>query len=81
MKTVYSKSAMKSLSTYDQSIRKRIRATIEAIPAGDIKPIQGKNDIYRIRIGKFRALFSYIEIDGAAAVIVLDIGSRGDIYK
>ena len=37
------------------------------------------NDIFRLRIGKFRAIFRIIEDE--ILIFVLDIDSRGDIYK
>lgn len=40
---------------------------------------KGLNDIFRIRIGKYRAIFRVIKND--LIVFVFDIGSRGDIYK
>lgn len=40
---------------------------------------KGFNDIFRIRIGKYRAIFRVIKND--LIVFVFDIGSRGDIYK
>lgn len=40
---------------------------------------KGLNDSFRIRIGKYRAIFRVIKND--LIVFVFDIGSRGDIYK
>ncbi|TAN44551.1 MAG: type II toxin-antitoxin system RelE/ParE family toxin [Nitrospirae bacterium] len=43
----------------------------------DLKPIQGEENTYRIRIGKYRILFEIIQ----STVLVMRIGSRGDVYK
>ncbi len=40
---------------------------------------KGLNDSFRIRIGKYRAVFRVIKND--LIVFVFDIASRGDIYK
>lgn len=47
----------------------------------DIKKIKSSqyNDIFRLRIGKYRAIFRII--DQELIVFVFDIDSRGDIYK
>lgn len=45
----------------------------------DIKKLKGKENIFRIRIGKNRAIF--LVSDEEIIIIVFDIGSRGDIYK
>ena len=43
----------------------------------DIKPIIGEKDVYRIRIGKYRILFIKI----TNTILIIKIGSRGDVYK
>ncbi len=46
----------------------------------DIKELEPKwNDIYRIRVGKYRII--YKKIDDMFIIIFLDIWSRWDIYK
>lgn len=37
------------------------------------------NDVFRLRLGKYRAIFRII--DQEIIIFVIDIGSRGDIYK
>ncbi|TCQ02911.1 type II toxin-antitoxin system RelE family toxin [Serpentinicella alkaliphila] len=45
----------------------------------DIKKFQGKTNLYRLRIGIYRVLYS---IHGDILVInVIKIGPRGDVYK
>ncbi len=45
----------------------------------DIKHLIGQKDKYRLRIGKNRAIFRIY--DKEIIIYVIDIGSRGDIYK
>lgn len=47
----------------------------------DVKKFYSKNydDIFRIRIGDYRAVFRIV--DNELLIYVFDIGSRGDIYK
>ncbi len=45
----------------------------------DIKNIKGYETLKRLRIGKYRALFEII--DNELVILVIDIDSRGDIYK
>ncbi len=45
----------------------------------DIKKMTGLEDMYRLRVGKYRALFSIV--NDKLLILVLDIGSRGEIYK
>ena len=62
--------------------RLRIAAALELLRENPVPPravkLQGR-DGYRIRIGKYRILYTF---DGSILTIyVLDIGPRGDIYK
>jgi len=43
----------------------------------DLKPVQGRRDIYRVRVGRYRVLFRKLE----EAVLVFRISSRGDAYR
>lgn len=45
----------------------------------DIKKLAGQIDFYRLRLGKYRAIYTII--NDQLIIVVLDIGSRGDIYK
>ncbi|GAA0134938.1 type II toxin-antitoxin system RelE/ParE family toxin [Paenibacillus sp. YSY-4.3] len=45
----------------------------------DIKKLQGKTNLYRLRVGTYRILYSIK--DNFLVVYVVTIGSRGDVYK
>ena len=78
MQIILSKKAAKTLESMDKPARQRIIDGIEKIPKGDSKQMQGQfQGTYRLRIGPYRGIF-YYEGDN---IIVLQIGSRGDIYK
>lgn len=87
MRAIFSKKAAKTLKSQDKDTRDRILEGIQGIPQGDIKPLVGYSDgRMRLRVGKYRVIF--IEDEGTdddgyveKIAIVLDIGSRGDIYK
>ncbi|OON96032.1 MAG: plasmid stabilization protein [Epulopiscium sp. Nele67-Bin005] len=86
MQVTYSKTASKYVSSLDKPTKLRIRQGIEGLtfepPKGDIKLLQGKDNIYRLRIGKYRILYYYIElVDGNIGLNITHIGSRGEIYK
>ncbi len=74
----YSKQAVKTLNSLDVPTRQRIGRGIEKIPEGDIKKLQGHTELYRLRIGDWRIVFSYL--DGNTALIER-ISPRGDAYK
>lgn len=66
--------------------RNLILAAIEKLthrPAeGDIKPMSGyKDGRYRLRVGKYRVIYKYLNKYDIEILCIMDIGSRGDIYK
>ncbi len=85
MKIEYSKKAVKFIQSLDRPAKQRIKAGIEGLvkspPEGDIKLMQGFDDgRKRLRIGKYRVIYKYIK-DELEILYIMDIGSRGDIYK
>lgn len=82
----YSKAALKFLAKADKSTLQRIRNAIEGLthlpPDGDIKIMQGYSDgRQRLRVGKYRIVFRFTVENEIELVYIIDIGSRGDIYK
>ena len=86
MEIRYSKSAQKAIESYDRPTKQRIKAGIEGLtqkpPVGDIKQMQGYTDgRHRLRVGKYRIVYRY-DLDGTMEILlIMDVDSRGDIYK
>lgn len=52
----------------------------DAVNKYDIKQMQGVSaETYRLRLGKYRAIYRLY--NDVLVIFVLDIGSKGDIYK
>lgn len=75
----FEKAALKFLRKQDKKQQERILFSIKQLPDGtDIKRLQGHN-LYRMRIGDIRVIYS---IDSTVRIInVENINNRGDIYK
>lgn len=86
MRIEYSKKAAKYINALDKPTRLRIKAGIEGLtqepPKGDIKALQGYTDgRKRLRVGKYRIIYNYGS-DGIIEVLyIINVDSRGDIYK
>ncbi len=51
-------------------------------PEGDIKFLQGYADgRKRLRIGKYRIIYNYLPGGGVEILYIINVDSRGDIYK
>ena len=83
MNITLSKDAAKVLKGMDSVTRERIKKGLREIPKGDIVPMQGFSDgRQRLRTGKYRAVFVYVtDQDGEKGVHVIELGSRGGVYK
>lgn len=77
---VIDKPALKFLQKQPQAQRERLLKAIHALPSnGDIKAMGGHENLYRLRVGTFRVIYT-IE-NQILTVRVLTIGNRGDVYK
>ena len=81
MKFDFSNGAMKEIEKLDAKTAGRIFKGIMELPdKGDIKPLEGRADgRLRLRIGGYRVVYNLTE--GGRVLSIIDIGSRGDIYK
>lgn len=77
---VIEKPAMKFLQKQPPAQRERLLRAIQGLPGkGDIKPMSGYENLYRLRVGTYRVIYT-LEND-LLIVRVLTAGNRGDVYK
>lgn len=86
MRIEYAKSAVKYIESLDRPTKQRIKAGIEGLaetpPKGDIKTLQGYSDgRKRLRIGKYRIIYNYKQDGGIEILYIMNVDTRGDIYK
>ena len=78
-KIIIQKAAEKFLKKQPRKNQERLLIAIYKLPEGtDIKKLQGYN-MYRIRVGNMRILYTVDEI--IKIISVEEIDNRGDIYK
>lgn len=90
----YTKVALKYLKGLPKNLQDNIRNAVKGLtgtpPTGDIKVMQGFSDgRRRLRVGKYRVIYRYTEEvqkeesenKTIEILLVMDIGSRDDIYK
>ncbi len=76
-------SAVESLSKIPLSYRKRISRKIDQLadnprPRG-VEKLAGEESLYRVRVGDYRIIYQIC--DSKLLIVVVRIGSRGDIYR
>ncbi|XID91558.1 type II toxin-antitoxin system RelE/ParE family toxin [Paenibacillaceae bacterium WGS1546] len=78
------KDAYKYLQKQDLVTRNRILDHLKILsedprhPELDLKRMQGMENRFRLRVGTYRVIYSII--DNELIIIVVKIGSRGDVY-
>lgn len=86
MRIEYSKAAAKYINNLDRNMKQRIKTAIEGLtqtpPQGDIKLLQGYTDgRKRLRVGKYRIIYIYLPNGEIQILYIINIDSRGDVYK
>lgn len=77
---IIKKPAKKFIDGLPMNERRRIVEAIERLPdSGDVKRVQGHDDLFRLRVGPYRVL--YILDNGEFVIYVIDAGNRGQIYN
>jgi mRNA interferase RelE/StbE len=77
MNITYTKQASKSIARLDTPTKQRIRQGIHKLPAGDVTRLKGHINLYRLRVGDWRVLFTMT----ADKILVENVLPRGDAYK
>lgn len=79
-KIIIKKKAKKFIDKLPQNEKVRVVKAIKMLPNGDdIKKLKGHIDLYRLRVGDYRII--YTVDNGELVVCVIDAGNRGEIYN
>lgn len=79
-RVIIDKPAMKFLQKQPRQQQERLLKAIYQLPdVGDIKPMSGHDNLYRLRVGSYRVIYT---VENEILVVrVMTIGNRGDVYK
>ena len=76
----FEKQAQKFIFKQPPQQQKRILSAINKLPnEGDIRPLQGYENTFRLRVGNYRVIYTIK--NEIVTISVMYIGNRGDIYK
>lgn len=77
--------AEKQLAKLDKNTRVRIIYLLdrlrEAYPVGDIRKMQGYDDLWRLRVGDYRIIMQIDLVTAIITVNVIRIGHRKEVYR
>ncbi|AOZ94930.1 type II toxin-antitoxin system RelE family toxin [Paenibacillus crassostreae] len=81
-KLIYHKRSLKFLEKQEMAVQQRIAKALTGLtvrpPIGDIKPLQGRGSLMRLRVGTYRVVFE-VNIS-EETVYIWTIDNRGDVY-
>lgn len=79
-KIIIKKKAKKFIDKLPKNEKIRVVKAIKMLPKGeDIKKLKGHSDLFRLRVGEYRIIYSVD--NGELVVVVIDVGNRGEIYN
>ena len=78
-----SRTAERQLARLERATQQRVAAAMQALaenprPRG-CRKLQGYEDVYRIRVGRYRLLYS--DSDDTVVVVILKVGHRRNVYR
>lgn len=81
----FTSQAEKQLGKLDKNTRLRIIASLdrlrEAYPVGDIRKMQGYDDLWRLRVGDYRIVMQIDLVTASITITVIRIGHRKEVYR
>ncbi len=73
------KRARKFIEKQTHQIQEKLLKEIYKLPGGDTKMLKGHDNVFRLRVGDFRIIYT-IDRD-IVTITVIYIGNRGQIYN
>ena len=82
---LFTDQAEKQLAKLDKSARLRIIASLdrlrEAYPVGDMRKMQGYDDLWRLRVGDYRVIMHIDLVTAIITITVIRVGHRREVYR
>lgn len=82
---LFTDQAEKQLSKLDISARLRIIASLDrlrdAYPVGDLRKMQGYDDLWRLRVGDYRVVMHIDLVTAFITITVIRVGHRREVYR
>lgn len=82
---LFTDQAEKQLAKLDKNARVRIIASLdrlrEAYPVGDMRKMQGYDDLWRLRVGDYRVVMHIDLVTAIITITVIRVGHRREVYR
>jgi mRNA interferase RelE/StbE len=74
----FSNRAKKEIKHLNEPNKSRILDGIYNLPDGDVRPLVSYGNLFRLRLGQYRVIFSYVN---AETILIEKVEPRGQVYK
>ena len=82
---LFTEHAGKQLAKLDKSVRLRIIASLdrlrEAYPVGDLRKVQGYDNLWRLRVGDYRVVMHIDLVTAIITITVIRVAHRREVYR
>jgi len=82
---LFTAQAEKQFTKLDKNVRLRIIASLErlreAFPVGDMRKMQGYDDLWRLRVGDYRVVMQIDLVTVSITITVIRVGHRKEVYR
>lgn len=72
------KKAQKFIKAQPRNQQERLLKAIYKLPEGDIKPLTGYENVFRLRVGDYRVIYELR--NDILLITVVNVGNRGQVY-
>ncbi|MCL2638424.1 MAG: type II toxin-antitoxin system RelE/ParE family toxin [Oscillospiraceae bacterium] len=73
------KKARKFIASQPKNRQEQLLRAIYKLPQGDVKAVTNKKDMYRLRVGDYRVIYTLYM--NTLTITVVNVGNRGQIYN
>ena len=82
---LFTAQAEKQLAKLEKATRLRIINALnrlrETYPAGDMRKMQGYDDLWRLRVGDYRIVMQVDLLTAVITITVIRVGHRKEVYR
>ena len=82
---LFTAQAEKQIAKLDRNVKLRIISSLErlreAYPVGDMRKMQGYDDLWRLRVGDYRVVMQIDLVTASITITVIRVGHRKEVYR
>ena len=82
---LFTAQAEKQIAKLDRNVKLRLISSLERLresyPVGDMRKMQGYDDLWRLRVGDYRVVMQIDLVTASITITVIRVGHRKEVYR